>query len=200
VKRPSDDTRWTSYSVGNEDYELLNLDHPAVEARILDEMKNGVKVYYDRRWGATAIFGEWLLKNPHWMKGKKILTVGAGVGLETVVLGRHCTHLYVNDLAPISLDLCAEQMRRNNIESFSLLPGSCSEIELPQVDLAVGCFLIYTRETMAAMLTFADRFNGPILLVNENLAYFRKFLAQLERPAEELFFEEGARGILLPER
>src|SRR5690606_17098303 len=100
--------RWISRSIGTEIYDLLDLDHPEVEKRILDEMSAGISVYYDRRWGATEIFAQWILDHPEWIRGKRILVLGAGIGLETIVLGRHCEQLFINDLAPVALELCQE--------------------------------------------------------------------------------------------
>jgi predicted nicotinamide N-methyase len=196
----SSPSRWTSLKIADETFQLMNMDHPEVEERILQEMRQGVAVYYDRRWGATEIFGRWLLEHREWMEGKRVLALGAGVGLETVILGRFCRDLFVNDLAPVSLELCLEQLKQNGIEGATALPGKFEEISLPEVDLVVGCFLIYTAETRHAMLRFAERFSGPVLLVNEGLTDFRRFLEGLPRPWETLFVEDSAHGILLPGR
>lgn len=194
----SPDTRWISHPVGDASYRLLRLDHPSIEEVVMEEMSTGIAVYYDRRWSLTDFFAAWLLENRGWMDGKRILVLGAGVGLETVVLGRHAAHLYINDLAPVSLDLCVEQLEENGIRNVTPLPGLYESIELPEVDLVVGCFLVYNRETRAAMQAFCKRFRGPVMLINETLADFRSFLTALERPWEPLFSEDAARGILLP--
>jgi predicted nicotinamide N-methyase len=196
----SPESRWLSHSVGDVSYRLLNLEHPSVDEVIMKEMSNGVQVYYDRRWSLTDFFAAWLLENREWMAGRKVLVLGAGVGLETVVLGMHAAQLYINDLAPVSLDLCMQQLEENGIYGTTLLPGYYETIEVPDVDLVVGCFLIYNRETRAAMTAFCERFSGPILLVNETLGDFRSFLNGLTRPANVLFSEGPARGVLLPVR
>lgn len=164
----------------------------------MEEMSSGIAVYYDRRWALTDFFAQWLLEHREMMTGKRVLVLGAGVGLETVVLGQHTAHLYINDLAPVSLDLCLEQLRENGVENVTVLPGYYEKLEVPEVDLVVGCFLIYNRETRVAMESFCKNFNGPVLLVNETLADFRSFLTGLERPSESLFSEDAARGLLLP--
>jgi predicted nicotinamide N-methyase len=186
--------------VGDVSYRLLNLEHPSVDEVVMKEMSTGVAVYYDRRWSLTDFFAAWLLENREWMAGRKVLVLGAGVGLETVVLGMHAAQLYINDLAPASLDLCVQQLEENGIRETKVLPGYYETIEIPDVDLVVGCFLIYNRETRAAMDAFCERFSGPILLVNETLGDFRSFLNGLARPADPLFSEGPARGVLLPAR
>ena len=57
------------------------------------------------------------------MEGKSVLILGAGVGLETVIIGKLREKLYVNDLALVSLELCKEQLNQNNIWNYETLPG-----------------------------------------------------------------------------
>lgn len=190
-------SKWIRHSIDDEFYDLLNLKHPDVERKVIEEMENGVAVYYDRRWSLTEDFVRWLLKNRSLVNGKRILVLGAGIGWETLVLGRLAQHVHLNDFAPLSLELCEEQLRHNGIARFSLLPGDYSTMPLPEVDLAIGCFLVYNRETRTAMKALAERFPGPLLLVNENLPDFRHFLSSTERESTVLFEQEGAQGLLL---
>lgn len=168
-----------------------------MERRILDEMGAGVRVYYDRRWEATEIFGNWVLDHRTWIEGKRVLVLGAGVGLETVVLGRHCKKLYINDLAPVALDLCREQLARNGIVQVESLPGPLENLILPKVDLVVACFLVYNRETRTAINTFVQKWPVPLLLVNESLGSFQRLLVDLTGRWEELFLQDAARGVLV---
>ncbi len=189
---------WLTRTVGTESFELLDLKHPDVEARILGEMDAGIDVYYDRRWGATEIFTRWFLEHPEVVQGKRVLALGVGIGLETLALGRLCGHLYVNDLAPVSLDLCAEQLERNGLRNFTKMPGPMEDLALPEVDLAVACFLIYEDVTRAAVSAFVEKFPGEILVANGPLPAFKAWLAALPRPYETLFHVDSAHALRLP--
>jgi len=195
MSSPSRKSRWITRVVGNESFELLDLGHSDVEARIVCEMDAGIDVYYDRRWGATEIFARWVLEHPELVRGKRVLALGVGVGLETLALGRLCGHLFMNDLAPVSLELCAEQLRRNGIEHFTPLPGALESLVVPEVDLAVACFLIYGAETCAAMAAFVAKYPGEIVVANGPLPAFRDWLAGLPRPWESLFSVDAAQAI-----
>lgn len=192
-------SKWIRHSIDDESYDLLNLGHPDVETKVIEEMENGVAVYYDRRWSLTEDFVRWLLKNRSFMSDKRILVLGAGIGWETLVLGRHAQHVHLNDLAPLSLELCEEQLRHNGIDRFTLLPGDYSTMPLPDADLAIGCFLVYNRETRTAMKAFTERFSGPLLLINENLSDFCHLLTNTARESTVLFEQEGAQGVLFHE-
>src|SRR5262245_48091339 len=122
--------QWHSISLAGQDFQLLNLDHPEVGARIWGDLDAGIAVTYDQRWDVTAQFGRFLLAHPAWVAGRTVLILGAGVGLETLVIGRLCQHLYLNDLAPNALALSAEQLQRNGITHFTCLPGRFETLPL----------------------------------------------------------------------
>ncbi|MGJ8724842.1 MAG: hypothetical protein ACSHYB_09825 [Roseibacillus sp.] len=190
------DEKWTKEKVGGEEFRLLNLDHSSVEKRVLAEMEAGIDVYYDRRWGATAVLTDWLGAHREVFENKKVLALGVGVGEESLLLGKFAEHIWLNDLAPVSLELCAEQMEENGLPDFTLLVGRYEQLDLPQVDLVVGGFLIYNDETCAAMEAFLKEYQGQVILVNERLAPFPEFL---KRHKHEIIFDDdsGAVGVLL---
>ena len=177
---------WHRISLAGHHFQLLNLDHPEVSARILGDLDAGIRVTYDRRWDVTARFGRFLLANPEWVADREVLVLGAGVGLETLVIGRLCHHLYLNDLAPGALALCAEQLQRNGIAHFTCLPGRYETLPLPPVDLLVGCYLVYNRDTAAAMRQLLARPTPPVLLSNDNLLSWQSLLRTTRRPYRPL--------------
>ena len=147
---------WISRRIGSNTFQLLNLDHPEVEAAILSEMESGVDVYYDRRWEVTGALCQFLSSRPHWVQDRSVLVIGAGIGMETLVIGHLCHKMYVNDIAPVALELCARQLKRNRIHNFGLLQGPYERLAFPPVDIVVGCFLVYNPETRRAMKRFLD--------------------------------------------
>src|SRR4029453_17878242 len=132
--------RWHTIDIAGQDFQVLNLDHPELAARVMHDMDAGIEVYYDQRWKCTTRLCHVLLENPAWVAGRAVLVLGAGVGLETVVIGRLCRTLYINHLTPASLALCAEQLRQNGVTGFVCLPGRYESLSLPAVDLIVASF------------------------------------------------------------
>ncbi|MDA7597328.1 protein N-lysine methyltransferase family protein [bacterium] len=183
---------WIKESFGEVEFDVLNLDHPEVEARVIAEMDSGVGVYYDTRWGATSIFSLWLGENGAEFSGKRVFAIGAGVGFENLLLARSADQVTINDFAPVSVELCAEQLTKNGLTNFDKLPGDFTTLPLPDFDIAVGCYIIYNNETHEAVEKFLDRYDGEIILVNERLKAFRQFLTACERPFETIFEEESA--------
>lgn len=187
---------WLRVEIASRSFQMLNLDHPWIDACILGEIDSGIDVYYDRRWNLTDRFCHFLLAEPAWVAGRTVLVLGAGVGLETLVIGSLCKKLYINDLAPVALDLCARQLCQNGILDFACLPGRYENLALPAVDLIAGCFLVYNRETASAMRQILDRRTPPILLMNQNLPIFRKLVRETRRTIRFLLPPEDIPCIL----
>lgn len=187
---------WIPVEMGGETYDTLNLDHPDVVAAVLSEINAGIEVYYDRRWAATEAFCRYLISHPTWVEGKSVLVLGAGMGMETLVIGSRCARLYVNDLAPVALAWCARQLRRNGIAHFELLPGRYEMLTIPPADLAVGCFVVYNAETAAAMRVFLDRCPYPVLLMNDPMPAFDRLVHGAVRPVRHLSAPDTRRGVV----
>lgn len=183
-----------SSTIGSETFALMNLNHPRVEKDIMAEMSTGIDVYYDRRWDATAILTDWLAKNIDLFRDKRVLILGAGIGAETLILGRHASQIWINDLSPTSLALCQEQLEENGITTAISLPGRYEELDLPETDLVVASFLVYNNDTYRAMSSFMDDHQGDLILVNERLAPFPKLLG--ERPHKIVFEKDSALGVI----
>ncbi len=180
--------------IGDVEYQLLDLDQKAVEKRIIQDMDAGVDVYYDRRWEVTDSLTVWLEDHNDFYKGKRVLILGAGVGAETLVLGRLAERTYINDLSPTALDLCSEQMNYNGLVNHEALLGRYQELELPAVDIVVASFLVYNRETLASMRVFMAGSHAQFILMNENLKEFQSLLKEF---SHEVIFElEGAKCVM----
>ncbi len=200
ASKASSGNLWIKESFGDLEFDVLNLDHPEIDSRVMAEMDAGVAVYYDTRWGATSIFSLWLGENAPAFTGKRVLAIGAGVGFENLLLARAADHLIINDFAPVSVELCAEQLQKNGLTNFENLPGDFTTLPLPNSDIAVGCYIIYNPETRAAIEKFLVRYEGEVILVNEKLKAFRQFLAACERPFEIIFEKDAAIAIRFPGR
>jgi predicted nicotinamide N-methyase len=177
---------WLSVDIAEHCFRLLNLDHPEISARILSDIDAGTAVYYDRRWSLTDRFCRFLLAEPAWVAGRTVLVLGAGVGLETLVIGRLCDQLYINDLSPVALELCAWQLSQNGMGEVTCLPGRYEHLVLPPVDLLVGCFLVYSRDSASAMRHLLERRTPPVLLMNDNTASLRTLVRRTSRQVRSL--------------
>lgn len=196
-----EEPRWIPVEIAGCRFERINLEHPEVGGRVVEEIESGVDVYYDRRWSLTREFCSFLLDGPDLLEGRSVLVAGAGVGMESVVAGRLARSITVNDLAPVALELCVEQLERNGVVDFEVAPGAFQEVELDGVDLAMACFAVYDDETEAAMRELLERTGErgiPVLLANQDIGgHFGALLAGTDRSLRDLDPAGKRRFVLL---
>jgi predicted nicotinamide N-methyase len=189
--------RFAPVEVSGHTFEALDMDRGAAAERIVEEMRSGVAVYYDRRWKLTGTFCEFLLRSPELVRDRAVLVVGAGVGLEAVVVGRIASRVVINDLAPASLELATAQLTRNGVDSFGVQRGSFQDCDLTGIDLIVACFGVddeATRDAMSSLLARAVGRGVPLLLANEDVGgYFGEVLEAAPVPVEDLVRLERGR-------
>lgn len=193
-----DPTRWIPTEIGDRTFRRLDLEHPEVGERIMDEIQSPVAVYYDRRWPLTGGFCRFLVERPDLVRGKRVLVAGAGVGMEAVVVGALARSVVVNDVAPVALELCAEQLEGNGIEAYEVAPGRFEEVELEGIDLVVACYVVYdpeTRRSMDRLLQRARERGIPALLANADIGgHFGRLLRDLGGRARKLAGRWPERG------
>ncbi|TVP57433.1 MAG: hypothetical protein EA351_05890 [Gemmatimonadales bacterium] len=180
-----------------ESFFRLDFDHPEVEARVLDEMAAGIDVYYDRHWPFTQEFCEFLLDHPELVRGRNLLVAGAGVGMEAVVGGRLAKRLWINDWAPVALELQERQLEANGLSVVDTICGSFGELELPpEVDLVLGCFVVYDAETAGAVEAMLERnlaAGVPTLLADLDLGgHFSRLLERFSEHTHRIAFPGSA--------
>lgn len=188
--------------IGDRTYHRIDLDHPEVAARVVEEIESGVPVYYDRQWPMTRRFCDWLAEHPEPVAGRDVLVVGAGVGMEAVLTGALAERVRINDMAPVALELQERQLRRNGIELASVHGGSFADVSLPaSLDVVLGCFVVFDEQSATAMETLLARTGDAgtdVLLADRNLGgHFERVLETTGRPVRELHRNETDRVVLV---
>ncbi len=188
---------------GGREFRVLNLEHPDLERVVMDEMGAGVEVYYDRRWRCGLGLTRWVLENPDWAVGKRVLVLGAGLGVEAAALAAlPAAEVWVNDLSPVAVSLCCAQVLANvpgaavrKVCGYFEELGFGDGWEFGMPDCAVASFVVYSPETRRAMGKFLDRNRGMrVLLANEAMPDFGKLMAEVGRSYEVVWREEDEGG------
>lgn len=109
--------------------------------------------YWAILWDSAVWLSEWLLVHPELVKGKRVLELGAGVGLVGLVaqwLGAE--QVVQNDAHLPALALCFENARLNSIKpSEPLLMDWRSWQHPDQYDLVLGADIVYDRTLHASL-------------------------------------------------
>lgn len=112
-----------------------------------DEIKNK----FDQTYAAYA-HSERLLRFPAW-KGKAVLEVGCGIGIDAVEFARHGARVTAVDLSPRNIDLARKYFAHNKL-SGTLLVDNAEQLSFPDdsfdLVVAIGVF-IYTPNIRKAL-------------------------------------------------
>lgn len=180
------DDAWLVDRIGERAVEVLDLDHPAVAAPIVVDIDAGTKVYYDRRWRVSERFAAFLEARPELLRGRVVAVLGCGVGLEALAAAPHASRLILNDLSDAAVELSGLQLERNGFAAYDRVVGRYEEASLPAAEIAIGSFLVYDAETLAAMTAFMERTGMPVVLANDPMEAFDDLLHASGRRIERL--------------
>ncbi|MBP5987053.1 MAG: SAM-dependent methyltransferase [Azonexus sp.] len=105
--------------------------------------------------------------------GKRILEIGAGLCLASLVVHKREGDMTASDAHPMSRPFLEENLRLNALGPMTYADGNWGRTnsELGQFDLIIGSDVLYERDQPAQLATFIDRHStagGEVLIVDPN--------------------------------
>lgn len=93
------------------------------------------------------------------LKGKRILEIGAGLGLASLVIHRRKGDITVSDWHPLSKAFLNENRLLNKMSPLKYQPGNWAgpNPNLGEFDLIIGSDILYERQQPSQLATFIDR-------------------------------------------
>jgi 2-polyprenyl-3-methyl-5-hydroxy-6-metoxy-1,4-benzoquinol methylase len=93
------------------------------------------------------------------IEGKRILEIGCGLALASLVLQRRGTNITASDIHPMAADFLAENLRLNGLAPIRFQTGSWADVDpdLGKFDLIIGSDLLYERNQPDVLSRFIDR-------------------------------------------
>ena len=76
--------------------------------------------YWSKVWPAAMAMSNYLLKNPHLIKGKKLLELAAGLGLPSITAAVFAQHVICSDYLPESVAIIQQSVRHNNLKNVDV--------------------------------------------------------------------------------
>lgn len=101
------------------------------------------------------------------IEGKRILEIGCGLALASIVLHRRGGDITASDNHPLAGAFLAENLRLNDLPRMKYQTGNWSRnnAELGQFDLIIGSDVLYDREQPESLSRFVDHHSAPAVQV-----------------------------------
>ena len=129
---------------------------PEETRRILDEPP-----YWCFCWASGLAMARWLVEQPHWVQGKRVLDFGAGSGVAAIAAARAgAAEVVACDLDPLALQACRENAALNGV---SLGYSADFFAEADRFDLILVADVLYDRANLPLLDHFLSR--GRLALV-----------------------------------
>lgn len=93
------------------------------------------------------------------IEGKRILEIGCGLGLASLVLKRRGGNITASDIHPMAAAFLAENLLLNQLAAIRFQTGSWEDADpgLGKFDLIIGSDLLYERDQPDILSRFIDR-------------------------------------------
>ena len=134
-------------------------------------------------WPSGMILAEMI--NIHVLDGLRVLELGCGLGLASLVAHRRGADITASDYHPSARDFFAENVRLNQMTpmSFSLCDWSKLQPEMGLFDLIIGSDLLYEPNHPALLSAFIDQHSKPtveVIIIDPDRRQQREFTRTME--------------------
>lgn len=106
-------------------------------------------------WASGLAMARWLVEQPHWVQGKRVLDFGAGSGVAAIAAARAgAAEVVACDLDPLALQACRENAALNGV---SLGYSADFFAEAERFDLILAADVLYDRANLPLLDAFLSR-------------------------------------------
>lgn len=184
---PGYSTRELMVQIGGHDYRIHALldtqqyadpDHVAEKAGI----SSAQWCLFGQVWPAGRALAE--VMSRYDIAGKRILELGCGLGLSSLVLGRRGADIVASDYHPLAADFLRRNTQQNHLPDirFRRLDWQLPDPELGRFDVIIGSDILYERGHAQLLAEVLDRHAQPradILITDPGRGNTGRFLRAL---------------------
>lgn len=159
---PGYQVKYETVSIGGTDYlirsllDLQQFSDPLGEAAAAG-ISSATWPLFGRIWPSARILAAAMAAYP--LQGRRILEIGAGLALASLVVHRRDGDVTVSDCHPLSEVFLKENLLLNRLGPISYRTGRWGEANplLERFDLIIGSDILYERDHPAQLAAFIDR-------------------------------------------
>lgn len=135
-------------------------------------------------WPSGMILAE--LIQVHELNGLRVLELGCGLGLASIVAHRRGADITASDYHPSARDFFAENVRLNHLPpmAFSLCDWAKLQPEMGNFDLIIGSDLLYEPDHPALLSAFIDlhsKATVEVIIIDPDRRQQREFTKSMEK-------------------
>ena len=181
--------RFQTLDFGDADYHLRGLrDVQQCPASVSELERFGISnatwPLFGVLWRSEELLSHLMLKEE--LGGKRILEVGCGLALASLVLKRRGADVTATDHHPVASEFLDFNTELNNIDriNFKRVSWQAPDASLGQFDLVVGSDLLYDQHNLEPLVSFLDSHvgqKGQIVVVDPGRGMAGKFTRLLQR-------------------
>ncbi len=87
--------------------------------------------FWARLWPSAIALATFIQKSPHWVVGKQVAELAAGIGLPSLVAAKYAQQVWCSDLVPEAMDIAAKSAEHHGLRNISF--HACDWNHLPEV-------------------------------------------------------------------
>lgn len=138
---------------------------------------------FGRVWPSGLVLAD--LMQVHVVDGLRILEVGCGLGLASLVLHQRGANMTASDYHPIAADFLLANIQLNTLAplTFALCDWQKLQPELGLFDLIIGSDLLYEPDHPSLLSSFIDRHSSAqveVIIIDPDRRQQRQFTRQME--------------------
>ncbi len=127
--------------------------------------------YWAFCWASGQVLARFILDNPHWVKGKKVLDFGSGSGVVAIAaIKAGAREVIACDIDPDALKSCEENALLNKVTLT--LNDDLFSLNDPDIDLLIAADVLYDRANLSFLDTFF-KFAPKVLLADSRIKDFK---------------------------
>ncbi len=180
--------KFENYTIAGEDYRIRSLlDKQQYPAAGGEDEHPGVSAANWPLFGVVWPSGQMLARHmsAYAIEGKRILEVGCGLALASIVLHRHGANITASDCHPMMPAFLAANMALNKLCDIDTIVGDWvgEEAEADLFDVIIGADVLYERDHFSMLSAFIDRHARPtaeVIIVDPGRGYAGKFSRQMQ--------------------
>ena len=180
--------KFENYSIAGQDYRIRSLlDRQQYPASGHDDGHPGVSAANWPLFGVVWPSGQMLARHmsTYAIEGLRILEVGCGLALASIVLHRHGADITASDCHPMVPDFLAANMALNKLCDIDIIVGDWAgeEAGADLFDVIIGADVLYERDHFSMLSAFIDRHARPaaeVIIVDPGRGYAGKFSRQMQ--------------------